>query len=165
MFWKTSHTKRMFTPLFGADVYGVVPVWHRQDSLAAWPINAQPRKKNNQKSPLNTSWAPVHATRPGMLRGRDPAGTLVSCTAPSARVPPPTARGSRPEMGARRTRSGDAQPRSAGAENLGRKTKRKITPTFLGPEIRPGFPHIFPPICSHIFCRRFCRRLFPFWRA
>ena len=80
---------------------------------------------NNKKSPLNRGRAPVHATRPGMLRGRDPAVTLVSCAAPFARAPPPNARRSRPEMSARRTRSGDAQPRSARARNRGRKIKRK----------------------------------------
>ena len=70
-----------------------------------------------KKSSLNKGRAPVHATRPGMHGGRHPEITLVSCTAPSARAPPSTARRSRPDMGARRTRSGDAQPRSARARN------------------------------------------------
>ena len=118
-------------------------------------------KQNNKNSPLNRGRAPVHATRPGMLRGRDLAVTLVSCAAPFARArAPPNARRSRPEMGARRTRSGDAQPRSARARNRGRKRKRKKTPTFIGPEIRPGFPPIFPQLFSHFFRRCFGRCLF-----
>ena len=137
----------------------------RADALAATAHSrhglSQHRRKNiNKKSPLNRGKAPVHATRPGMLRGRDLAVTLVSCAAPFARAPPPNARRSRPEMGARRTRSGDAQPRSARARNRGRKRKRKKTPTFIGPEIRPGFPPIFPPLFSHFFRRCFGRCLF-----
>ena len=131
----------------------------RADALAATAhsrhgLSQHRRKKNNKKSPLNRGKAPVHATRPGMLRGRDLAVTLVSCAAPFARArAPPNARRSRPEMGARRTRSGDAQPRSARARNRGRKIKRKKHRHLSVQKPAPDF-HRFSTFFHDLFVAR-----------
>ena len=97
------------------------------------------------------------AERPSTQRGRACTGGDIrrsrSSPAPHparARAPPLTARRSRPEMGARRTRSGDAQPRSARARNRGRKIKRKKHRHLSVQKSAPDF-HRFPHKLFHYF--------------
>ena len=106
-------------------------------------------KQNNKNSPLNRGRAPVHATRPGMLRGRDLAVTLVSCAAPFARAraprPTPAEAGQKWARGGLEVATRSHAPRGPeiADEKENEKKHRHLSVQKSAPDFHRFFHHYF----------------------